>query len=154
MLLRQFGYIKWEYFCKIAYSFSGLLAFVVKVPRKSQKVKVSRTSPNSFPPYTNNDLEFVVTLLWRFPEVPSKSPQKPQLREPQKIDTSNLTVICQPSAWCHFFLNCQKPARIGANPEKSDLLNFRGPDWRKFSEPCVLLLFLGKTDKNAPKIPV
>ena len=41
--------------------------------------------------------------------------------------------------------------RIGANPEKSDLLNFRGPDWRKFSELCVLLFFLGKTDKMLPK---
>ena len=37
--------------------------------------------------------------------------------------------------------------RIGANPEKSGLVNFRGPDWRKFSELCVLLFFLGKTDK-------
>ena len=35
--------------------------------------------------------------------------------------------------------------RIGANPEKSDLVNFRGPDWRKFSELCVLLFFLGKS---------
>ena len=26
--------------------------------------------------------------------------------------------------------------RIGANPEKSDLINFRGPDERKFSELC------------------
>ena len=41
--------------------------------------------------------------------------------------------------------------RIGANPEKSDLVNFRGPDWRKFSELCVLLSFLGKIDKMLPK---
>ena len=33
------------------------------------------------------------------------------------------------------------------NPEKSDLINFRGPDWRKFSELCVLLIFLGKMTK-------
>ena len=31
--------------------------------------------------------------------------------------------------------------RIGANPEKSDLVNFRGPDRKKFSELCVLLFF-------------
>ena len=41
--------------------------------------------------------------------------------------------------------------RIGANPEKSDLVTFRGPDWRKFSELCVLLFFLRKTDKMLPK---
>ena len=41
--------------------------------------------------------------------------------------------------------------RTGANPEKSDLVNFRGPDWRKFSELCALLFFLGKTDKILPK---
>ena len=41
--------------------------------------------------------------------------------------------------------------RIGANIEKSDLVNFRGPDWRKFSELSVLLFFLGKTDKMLPK---
>ena len=36
---------------------------------------------------------------------------------------------------------------IGANPEKSDLVNFWGPDWRKFSELCLLLFFLGKSTK-------
>ena len=41
--------------------------------------------------------------------------------------------------------------RIGADPEKSDLVNFRGPDWRTFSELCVLLFFLGKTDNMLPK---
>ena len=41
--------------------------------------------------------------------------------------------------------------RIGANPEKSDLVNFWGPDRTKFSELCVLLFFLGKTDKMLPK---
>ena len=41
--------------------------------------------------------------------------------------------------------------RIGANPEKSDLVNFRGPDSRKFSELCFLLFFQGKTDKMFPK---
>ena len=41
--------------------------------------------------------------------------------------------------------------RIGANPEKSDLVNFGGPNWRKFSELSVLLFFLGKTDKMLPK---
>ena len=41
--------------------------------------------------------------------------------------------------------------RIGANPEKSDLVNFRGPNWKKFSELCVLLFFLGKIDKILPK---
>ena len=41
--------------------------------------------------------------------------------------------------------------RIGANPKKSDLVNFWGPDWRKFSELRVLLFFLGKTDKMFPK---
>ena len=42
--------------------------------------------------------------------------------------------------------------RIGANPEKSDLVNFQGPDRRNFSELCVLLFFfLGKTDKMLPK---
>ena len=40
---------------------------------------------------------------------------------------------------------------IGANPEKSDLVNFRAPDKRKFSELCVLLFFLGKIDKMVPK---
>ena len=40
---------------------------------------------------------------------------------------------------------------IGANPEKSDLVNFQGPDWRKFSELCVLLFFLRKTDTMLPK---
>ena len=39
--------------------------------------------------------------------------------------------------------------QIGANPEKSDLVNFQGPDWRKFGELCVLLL--GKTDNMLPK---
>ena len=37
--------------------------------------------------------------------------------------------------------------RIGANPEKSDLVNFRDADWRKFSELCVLLFLLGKLTK-------
>ena len=37
--------------------------------------------------------------------------------------------------------------RIGANPEKSDLVNFRGSDWRTFSELSVLLFFLGKMTK-------
>ena len=41
--------------------------------------------------------------------------------------------------------------RMGANPEKSDLLDFRGPAWRKSSELCVLIFFLGKTDKMLPK---
>ena len=40
--------------------------------------------------------------------------------------------------------------RIGANPEKSDLVNFRGPNWRKFSELRVLLFFQGKIDKIFP----
>ena len=40
---------------------------------------------------------------------------------------------------------------IGANPEKSDLVNFQGPDWSKFSELCVLLFLLGKSDKMLPK---
>ena len=44
-----------------------------------------------------------------------------------------------------------RTCRIGANPEKSDLVNFWGPDWRKFSELCVLLFFLGKIDKMFPK---
>ena len=45
----------------------------------------------------------------------------------------------------------QKCPRIGANPEKLDSVNFRGPDWRKFSELCVLLFFLGKNYKMLPK---
>ena len=41
---------------------------------------------------------------------------------------------------------------IGANPEKLDLVNFRGPDRRKFSELCAVLFFLQKkTLKNAPQ---
>ena len=47
--------------------------------------------------------------------------------------------------------NIFRTRRIGANPEKSDLLNFRGPDWRKFSELCVLLFLLGKTDRMLRK---
>ena len=43
--------------------------------------------------------------------------------------------------------NMFRARRIGANPGKSDLVNFRGPDWRKFSELCVLLFFLGKLTK-------
>ena len=34
---------------------------------------------------------------------------------------------------------------------KSDLVNFRCPDWRKFSELCVLLFVPGKIDKIFPK---
>ena len=41
--------------------------------------------------------------------------------------------------------------RIGADPEKSDLVNFRGPDWRKFSELCVLLFFPRRNWQNVPK---
>ena len=44
-----------------------------------------------------------------------------------------------------------EPAGSGPIPKKSDLVNFRGPDSRKFSELCVLLCFLGKTDKMLPK---
>ena len=44
--------------------------------------------------------------------------------------------------------------RIGANPEKSDLVNFRGLDWRKFSELCVLLFCPRKSWQITPKIPV
>ena len=41
---------------------------------------------------------------------------------------------------------------IGANPEKSDLLNFRGPDRRKFSELCVFaVFFLRKQEKKLTK---
>ena len=54
---------------------------------------------------------------------------------------------------CGFFVPRKKARtrRIGANPEKSDLVNFRGSDWRKFSELCVLLFFPWKTDKMLPK---
>ena len=63
------------------------------------------------------------------------------------------------SSWFFLFLFFHPPKklvifrtrRIGANPEKTDLVNFRGPDWRKFSELRVLLFFLGKTDKMLPK---
>ena len=43
--------------------------------------------------------------------------------------------------------------RIGANPQKLSLVNFRGPDRRKFSELCVCPLFLGKKNprKCSPK---
>ena len=42
--------------------------------------------------------------------------------------------------------------RIGANPEQPDLVNFRGPDWRKLSELCAFAVFFrGKTDKMLPK---
>ena len=34
---------------------------------------------------------------------------------------------------------------------KSDLVNSRGPDWRKFSELCLLLFSLGKLDRMLPK---
>ena len=44
-----------------------------------------------------------------------------------------------------------KTRRIGANPEKAHLVNFRGPDSRKFSELCVLLFLLGKIDRMFPK---
>ena len=37
-----------------------------------------------------------------------------------------------------------RACRIGANLEKSDLVHFRGPGWRKFSELSVLLFFAGK----------
>ena len=47
-----------------------------------------------------------------------------------------------------------KTRRIGVNPEKPDLINFWGQDWRKFSEVWTLLFFLKKNWQNAPKIPV
>ena len=47
--------------------------------------------------------------------------------------------------------NVSQNPPIGANPEKSDLVNFRGPDWKKFSELGVLLFSLGKADKMLPK---
>ena len=50
-----------------------------------------------------------------------------------------------------FWASLVRTRRIGANPEKSDSVNFRGPDWRKFSELCVLLFFLEKIDKMLPK---
>ena len=40
--------------------------------------------------------------------------------------------------------------RIGANPEKSDLVNFRGPDKRKFSELCVCCFSWEKSTKCSP----
>ena len=43
--------------------------------------------------------------------------------------------------------------QIGANPEKSDLVNVRGQSWRKFSELCVLLFFPRKNRQNPPKTP-
>ena len=52
------------------------------------------------------------------------------------------TRVC---AHLHSFVRTRQ---ISANPEKSDLVNFRGPDWRKF---CVLPVFPGKTDKMLPK---
>ena len=44
----------------------------------------------------------------------------------------------------------QNPPDRGQS-RKSDLVNFRGPDWRKFSALCVLLFLLGRTDKMFPK---
>ena len=41
--------------------------------------------------------------------------------------------------------------RIGANPEKSDLVNFRGLNLRRFSELCVLLFSPRKNRQNPPK---
>ena len=40
--------------------------------------------------------------------------------------------------------------RIGANPEDLNLVNCRGPNSRKFSELCVLRLFLRQTSKHSP----
>ena len=39
----------------------------------------------------------------------------------------------------------------GQSRKKTILVNFRGPDWRRFSELCVLLFFLGKTHNMLPK---
>ena len=50
---------------------------------------------------------------------------------------------CQPQ----IFLDLFRTRQIGANPERSDLLNFRGPDRRKFGELCVLLFFPRKPTK-------
>ena len=41
--------------------------------------------------------------------------------------------------------------RIGANPENLDLVNFWGLDSGKFSELCLLLFFIEKSDKLLPK---
>ena len=42
--------------------------------------------------------------------------------------------------------------RIGANPDKSDFVNFQGPEWRIFSDLCFLR-FSQESQQNAPKTP-
>ena len=44
-------------------------------------------------------------------------------------------------------IRCRVTHRIGANPEKPDSVNFRRPDWRKFSELCVLLFSWERSTK-------
>ena len=44
----------------------------------------------------------------------------------------------------------QSPPDRGQS-RKIRFTKFPGSDWKKFSEPCVLLFFLGKTDKMIPK---
>ena len=56
------------------------------------------------------------------------------------------------SIFLRLFLSLNAPGSR-ANPEKISLVNFRGPDRRKFSELCVLLCFLGKTHKMPPQNP-
>ena len=48
---------------------------------------------------------------------------------------------------------CVRTDRIGANPEKSTLVSFRGPSWRRFSELSILLFLLRKINKIHPKPP-
>ena len=45
---------------------------------------------------------------------------------------------------------CQNSLNRGQSRKKSDLVNFRGPDWRKFSELCVFAVMLPKSRFGKP----
>ena len=49
---------------------------------------------------------------------------------------------------------CIRARWIGANPEKSDLVNFRVQTEKNLVNFCVLLFFLGKTNKMLPNPPL
>ena len=91
---------------------------------------------------------------WKIPANPSKWLQRP-LPPPEKCISDPKDVIFRltSSDLCRGSLAAwiRTHRMIGANPEKSDLVNFRGPDWRNLVNSVFCCFFLKKVDKMFPK---
>ena len=93
-----------EIICLQIPAISGLL-HLWSNSRERAKSEILRSDiPKTHSPKRPVDLDFVVMLLWRLPEVPANC-RNHKLDKHGSLSTINLTVIYQPSARCHVFLN-------------------------------------------------